>query len=104
MKGLTRGSLANGGSASEITTPLSLVLPLVIAVYSIVAVILYSVGLVAGATLNDRGTVSSSSASIIQRLLKGLITQPIFAEAITSSYGRKKREQKKLKITHLRKP
>jgi hypothetical protein len=89
--GHTGGSLTSGGSAREITSPLTLILPLEIAVYSIVAVILYSVRLVAGTTLKDRATVSSSSTSIIQRLLKGLITQPIFAEAVSSTYGRKKK-------------
>ena len=88
-KVLTWGSLCDSGSAWEITAPLSLTLFLVIAIHSIVTMILYSVRAVTGTILNDRSTVSSSSTSIIQWLLKGLVTEPIFAYTICSTYRRK---------------
>lgn len=88
-KVLTWGSLSDSGSAWEITAPLSLTLFLVIAIHSIVTVILYSVRVVTDTILNDRSTVSSSSTSIIQWLLKGLVTEPIFAYTICSTYRRK---------------
>ena len=85
----TWGSLCDSGSAWEITAPLSLTLFLVIAIHSIVTMVLYSVRAVTGTILNDRSTVSSCSTSIIQWLLKGLVTEPIFAYTICSTYRRK---------------
>lgn len=94
-KGLTRGSLRSRGSACEITAPLSLTLLLEIAVDSIIAVILYSVRTVTGTTLKDRRTVSSSSTSIIQCLLKDLITHPVLAYAVNSTCRRKLKIKKR---------
>lgn len=98
-KGLTRGSLTDSSSAWEITAPLSLTLFLVVAIHSIVTMILYSVRAVTGTILNDRSTVSSCSTSIIQWLLKGLVTEPIFAYTICSTYRRKNENYLKQKPT-----
>jgi hypothetical protein len=66
-----------------------LALLLDVAVNSIAAVIFYSVGLVTRGILNDLGTVSSGSTSIIQALLQLCVTNPILAYAVSSTYNRK---------------
>ena len=62
--------------------------PLIIAVYSIVTVISYSVGVETGTILKDWSTISSCSTGIVYVLLKLCITHPSIADAVISSYRR----------------
>lgn len=84
-EGLTRVIRSSHGSSCKIAAPISLAFPLEIAVHSIIAVILHSVGLVTSPILKNCRAVSTSSAGIIQGLLKGLVTHPIFTHTIQSS-------------------
>lgn len=91
---LTRSSLALSGSSCKVTAQLGLTLLLKIAVDSPVAVVFDCVWVVTRTVLKDWGTVSSSSTSIVQCLLKSLVTHPIFTYAISSTYSTEPRTRK----------
>lgn len=69
LKALTGGGGGGSGGSRKVAAPGGLTLPLEVAVHGVVAVVLDSVGLVAGAILEDGAAVGAGATGVVKGFL-----------------------------------
>lgn len=87
VKVITRRVGRNSGSLPKITAPRGIALLLIVAVYSIIAVILNSIRVITSPILLNLWTIRSISTSIIYAFLKNSVTQTTIADTVICICG-----------------